>query len=140
MNRLILFCLLIGVFTGTALAQLSGDATIEQAEPYDPEEFSQFARDLRRAEIIAIGSVPVTLLASRLMYGVGRFTVQSIVNGRIATEYLPPALAPPGFVPLSRADNAWILAGTALLSTTVALIDYFLGRREMELSGPSGDG
>ena len=105
-------------------------ATVPDAEPYEAEEFSEFARTLRRAEIVAIGSVPLTLLATRLLYGIGRFTFESIRSGTFATQYLPELFAPPGFIPLTRADNAWILGGTATLSISIAVGDYLLGRRE----------
>ena len=59
-------------------AQTESAGDDETPVPYDPEEFPQWARDLRRGEIVATGSFPLTLLASRLLYGLGRFLVQSI--------------------------------------------------------------
>ena len=37
-------------------------------EDYNPEEFPQWVHDLRRYEIIAIGSYPITYFASSLIY------------------------------------------------------------------------
>lgn len=37
-------------------------------EDYDPEEFPLWAHDLRRYEVIAIGSYPITFFASSLVY------------------------------------------------------------------------
>jgi len=37
-------------------------------EDYDPEEFLLWAHDLRRYEVVAIGSYPITFFASSLVY------------------------------------------------------------------------
>ncbi len=129
-TRVLLLVLLVFAVVSPGFTQSSDTADVPGAEEYEPEEFSPFVRDLRRAEIVAIGSIPLTLLATRLLYGVGRFTVQSIRSSSVATEYLPELFAPPGYVPLTRTDNAWILAGTATLSLSIALADYLLGRAD----------
>jgi hypothetical protein len=129
-TRSLVCVLLLAMLVPSVYSQTPGEPLLEDAEPYDPQEFSQFARDLRRAEIVAVGTVPLTLFVSRFLYGIGRFAVQSFASGAVAPEYLPPIFAPPGSVPLSRRDNAWILAGTATLSGGIALLDYFLGRAE----------
>lgn len=112
--------------------QAAAPPRVDEAEPYDEAEFPQWALDLRRAEIVALGALPITLLASRLLYGLGRFTVESIRARQIAPAYLPPFLAPPGAVPLTREDNLWIIGGAVSLSTVVAIIDYARGVREDE--------
>ena len=125
--------LAIAVITAPGVAQQSGGApSVADAEPYEEDEFPGWALDLRRAEIVALGSLPITLLASRLLYGLGRFAVESIRSGQFATAYLPPFLAPPGAVALTRDDNLWIIGGAVSLSTVVAVIDYALGVREDE--------
>lgn len=100
------------------------------AEPYEDAEFPRWALDLRRAEIVAFGSLPLTLLTSRLVYAIGRYAVASVRAGGSDPAYLPPAFAPPGAVPFDRADGVRIVIGAAVLSTTVAVVDYWLGRRE----------
>ena len=102
----------------------------DEPEPYAPDEFPEWALDLRRAEIVAFGSLPLTLLASRLLYAIGRFAVVSIASGGLDPAYLPPAFAPPGSVPLSRSDNVRIVIAAALISSGVALADFLLGRNE----------
>ncbi len=114
----------------TVPAQTVTGPVVPDAEPYEEEEFPQWARDLRRAEIIGFGSLPITLLASRLVYGFGRFLFASIAAGEIDPNYLPPLFAPPGAVPLSRSDNVRIVIGAASISAVIAIIDYALGRRE----------
>ncbi len=103
---------------------------VPDAEPYEENEFPPWARDLRRAEIVAFGSFPVALLAARLLYGFGRFFAASIAAGELSSAYLPPLVAPPGAVPFDRRDNARVLVGAASLSVIIAVVDYALGRRE----------
>lgn len=42
-------------------------------EEYDPEEFPLWAYDLRRYEVIAIGSYPITFFATSLIYDFSLF-------------------------------------------------------------------
>ena len=42
-------------------------------DPYDPDEFSTSLRDLRRAEIVALGAYPFTLLFTVLVYDYARW-------------------------------------------------------------------
>ena len=121
--------LLLLLVTFQCVAQ-SVDIDLPEAEPYSEEEFSDFALNLRRAEIVATGTFPLTLLASRLLYGLVRFAVRSIQAGSIAMAYAPAFLSVPGAVPLSRGEKFIILGGAGLLSTTIALIDLRLGREE----------
>ena len=125
-----LLLLALGATAGAQSAASRPEAP--DAEPYDPSEFPRWALDLRRGEIIAFGSLPVSLLASRLLYGLGRFVVNSIVQRSFATEYLPPIIAPPGsaVVPLGADENTWITVGAASISVTIAVVDYALGRAE----------
>ena len=39
-------------------------------EPYEPDEFPIFLQDLRRFEVILLGSVPITLLLGALVYDI----------------------------------------------------------------------
>ena len=41
----------------------------EEAEPYSPDEFPEWSKKIRRAEIITLGSVPFTTLGVILTYG-----------------------------------------------------------------------
>lgn len=109
-------------------AQSTSDRpTIPEAEPYEQEEFPQWALDLRRAEIVAFGSLPISLLASRLLYALARFTYKSIELGTFARAYLPPSIGPPDVVPLGRDESAWVVVGAISISSIIAVIDYALG-------------
>jgi hypothetical protein len=101
-------------------------------EPYEPEEFSPWLRDLRRAEIIAVGSFPITFVFANLGYSLVRYAVK---GG-------DPEYAPVGSnrIPLSRQESLGVLAGAAALSVTVAVIDYAIGRRNRRRAIPGTDG
>jgi hypothetical protein len=75
----------------------------------------------------------LTLLAARLLYGVGRFVVKSIQAGAIDMAYAPAFLSSPGAVPLMREEKLIILGAAGALSATVALIDLRLGRLEQDV-------
>ncbi|MEE8441247.1 MAG: hypothetical protein V3S41_05950 [Spirochaetia bacterium] len=104
-----------------------GDASPGEIPPGDPPKW---ARNLRRAEIVAIGSFPLTLLAARLTYSLLRFAVRSIQAGGIDVIYAPWFLAPPGSPELEFAEKLGIVAGATGLSSLIALIDYRRGRNE----------
>ncbi len=128
-SRLVSLGMLL-LIAATLPGQTPDRPVVPDAEPYEEDEFPLWARDLRRAEIIGLGSFPLALLATRLLYGLGRFIAASITVGELSAEYLPPLIAPPGAVPFSRRDNARVLVGAVSLSGVIAVVDYALGRRE----------
>ena len=95
-----------------------------------PVETPQWARNLRRAEIVATGSFPLTLLAARLTYSLLRFAVHGIQDPSTAMAYAPWFLAPPGSPELEFTEKLGIVAGAASLSSLIALIDYRRGVAE----------
>lgn len=94
------------------------------------EETPLWARNLRRAEIIATGSFPLTLLAARLSYSLLRFAVRGLQDPENAAIYAPWFLAPPGSPELEFSEKLGIVAGAAGLSSLIALIDYRRGVKE----------
>ncbi|MFW6214988.1 MAG: hypothetical protein ACOC45_03490 [Alkalispirochaetaceae bacterium] len=124
---LLVFMLLL---SPQVLSQEAGEQEEQEPVPYDPEEFPLWARDLRRGEIIALGSFPVALLLSGIGYRLGRFTGESIRRGEFATEYAPAFVTPEQRAGLSDGEQAGLLITAGAISLTVALIDYLLARRE----------
>ena len=107
---------------------LAADTVVPQ--PYSPDEFPRWALELRRGEIIAFGVFPISLLATTLLYDVGRFGFRSIQAGRVDADYAPWFFASPGAPGLSDSERIGILIGAAGLSVTIAVVDHLLGRRE----------
>ena len=93
----------------------------EEPEPYDPEEFPQWLRDLRRGEIIAVGSFPITFVFANLTYGLIRFGVNGWDN-----SYSP--VGNTNQVPYDQIETVGVITAAAGLAITVAVIDYFRGR------------
>lgn len=98
--------------------------------PYSPEEFPGWAHDLRRGEIIALGSFPVALILTNLGYRLGRFTVESVQRGEFAQEYAPAFTTPEQRATLNDQQQLGIILTAGLISVGVAVADYLLGRRD----------
>ena len=105
-----------------AVGQVESE-TVE-SEPYREDEFPDWMISLRRAEIVATGTLPLTLLASRVVYSLIRFTVASIATGTINLDYAPGFFAPPGAPPLTQVGKLGVVAGAIGLSSIIAWIDY----------------
>lgn len=103
------------------------DAEIEP-EPYAPDEFPRWARDLRRGEIIALGSFPVVLLLTNVGYDVVRFGRESLEAGEWNYTYAPWFFGPPDKPPLTEDERIGVLLTAAGLSVGVAVVDYIIGR------------
>ncbi len=56
-------------------------------EPYEPDEFPRVARDLRRFQIITLGTVPLTLLFSSLGYRTWRIANEDDLSWRDSGVY-----------------------------------------------------
>lgn len=106
----------------------------EQAEPipYQPDEFPQWALDLRRAEIITIGAFPLAFILSRVAYDLGRFAVLSVQRGEAAVDYAPWFFAPPGKPELTKQEKSGIIVAGVSISGVIALLDYLAGRNERD--------
>jgi len=68
MNRLLFLMLLIFGTVFLLPAQQLPPPDPLMPEDYDPDEFPLWTYDLRRYEVIAIGSYPITFFASSLIY------------------------------------------------------------------------
>lgn len=104
-------------------------------EPYAPDEFPQWTRDLRRGEIIALGSFPVVLLLTNVGYDVVRFGRESLEAGEWNYTYAPWFFGPPDKPPLTEDERIGVLLTAAGLSIGVAVVDYIIGRARGEDSG-----
>jgi hypothetical protein len=116
-------------------AQISSGEDTEEGSgtepiPYDPTEFPEWSRDLRRGEIIALGAFPVAMIVSGLGYQLGRFGYQSIRAGEVAGEYAPGFFTPSDGARYNSDERVGLIISGAVISAGVALADYLLGRRE----------
>lgn len=90
--------------------------------PYTKEEFPDWALKLRRGEIVAFGTIPLTFILSYLAYDYIRFGVHMG-----DPNYNPLA---PGHVPYSFEESAGVAITACSISICVALIDYWIGEAQ----------
>ena len=102
-----------------------------EPEPYDPQDFPRRLRDLRRAEIIAVGSFPITFVFTNLAYGLIRYAVNGFDN-----EYAP--LGNPN--PYAWPETVGVMSTAAGLSVSVAIADLLIGRRRERRRDTEPDG
>lgn len=129
---------LIGAAAGGAHGQ-QGGAPAEAPEgapgepvPYERSEFPEWAHALRRAEVTAIGSLPLTLFGVRLIYGFARYAAHGFASAG-SPEATPRDVRPFPFGPiggsgLTDTEEIGIIIGAVALSLTIALIDADLQR------------
>lgn len=116
---------LIAVLVFQAAGAAAQSAADETPEPYTEEEFPKWARDLRRAEIIAIGSFPFTLFFTNFAYDTYRFAA----NG-FDPAYRPWPFRGPNSAGFTKGERIGVLVASLSLSVVIATVDYFLGRAE----------
>ena len=136
LNRLLaLLLLLIAAVAGGAWGQQGGGSQAESPAgalsdpvPYERSEFPEWAHALRRAEVVAIGSLPLTLFGVRLLYDFTRYTAHGF-----APEVRPFPFRPiGGGAGLTETEMLGIVIGAAALSVAIALIDADMHRIERE--------
>jgi hypothetical protein len=126
--------------SGTTGSSATASTTLQPA-PYQPDEFPQWARDLRRAEIITIGVFPFAYLYTNAMYDLGRFLVLTIAGNPNASNYAPWFFAPPTKPGLTDGETVGILVGSIGVAVLVAFLDYAIGKSHRDnASQASGSG
>ena len=93
------------------------------AEEYSEEEFSPVLRDLRRAEIIMLGSFPLTLFVSLELYDLYRYAES---GGDY--QYAPWPFRPPDAAGYSSRENVGVFLSALSASLLIAAADYVIGR------------
>jgi hypothetical protein len=106
-----------------ASLQLTFGEEIKKPVPYKEDEFPQWLKDLRRAEIVFFGTLPFTLLVSMQGYEIARFYIHD--QDPLYTPWpFRSAQAPPYTF-----EEQMTVVGTALvISGLLALADYILGK------------
>ena len=104
---------------GESRGEKGGDAE-KVYEPYEESEFPVWLRELRRAEIVFIGSFPITMLVSGLSYDgyrVVRGSILGTAGGGDAGSH-------------TQEERRGILVAGLSLSAVVAILDFVLGKLE----------
>ena len=94
----------------------------EEAEPYKKEEFNPLVLDIRRAEIIAFGTFPFTVLFSTVFYEVFRY----FYNG-MDSAYLPwPFKDSSTAVAVTNDEYMMLLGVSAGISASIGVVDFIV--------------
>jgi len=94
-----------------------------QPQPYSPDEFQGWMKDLWRAEVILVGSFPITLFLCLESYDLYRY-----FNTNFNAAYAPWPFNTGSALNLSAQEQTWIILTAASLSLTVAVVDFMIGR------------
>jgi hypothetical protein len=94
----------------------------EAYEPYTDDEFPQWLRDLRRAEVIFIGSFPITLLVATLAYDGFRALRDTILGVSMAERN--------EFGSYTNEERPWLVVSGLSLSGVITIIDAIIEQRE----------
>ena len=119
MRPFIIILLLIIVIT---IPLFSGES-LPEYEPYEDDEFPQWAKDLRRYEIIFFGTIPFTFFFSSFSYDFYRYASNNF------DQTLAPAILGNKTPPVkTHNEKLQIIAVSVSLSAVLALVDYLLGQ------------
>ena len=124
MKRTRRMALLLAALTVGAAVHTPAQEQAPTPEPYTRGEFSASMQALRRAEIIAVGAFPFTLLFTILVYDSARWAGQGF-----AAEQAP-FRRPAGEDPFDNDEKVAIAISAAGVAVAVAAADYLLGRAE----------
>lgn len=123
MSRAAVTLALLLIVAGLGVAEESVAPPAHTPAPYKEEEFPRWLRDLRRAEVILIGSIPFTMF----------FTFETYDTYRYVSSGLDPYYAPWPFRPGSAQvyttqEKVGIVVSALSLSLLIAAADYLIGR------------
>ncbi|GHU73927.1 hypothetical protein FACS189450_14380 [Spirochaetia bacterium] len=119
-----LLALAMTVWSAGAFAQTTGaNGTITPTTKIDTKEFPLWAKDLRRADIIAFGSFPFTMFAATFAMDALRFFDHD--NNPL---YAPWPFKTAGAINMSTEEYQQTLIIAAAASLTIALTDYIIVR------------
>ncbi len=91
-------------------------------QPYTADEFPQWLKDLRRAEIVFVGSFPITLFVTLESYDTYRY----IFIEKLDAKYTPWPFG--SGAPYVNGETPWLALTAVSLSVVVAAVDFLLGR------------
>jgi hypothetical protein len=94
-------------------------------EPYTEDEFPQWSKDLRRAEVILIGSIPFTMFLAIEIFDIYRYVAVDFDSA-----YAPWPFKSQLRAPYDNEDKLKILITAVSISACIAIIDYIIVRAQ----------
>jgi hypothetical protein len=95
--------------------------------PYHENEFPQWVKDVRRAEVILIGTIPFTFFLANEI-----FDIYQYVNMDFDYTYTPWPFKSPEAPPYTEEEKMGIIITAVSISASLALIDYIIVRMTRE--------
>ncbi|RKX76185.1 MAG: hypothetical protein DRP87_12610 [Spirochaetes bacterium] len=92
-------------------------------EPYTKEEFPQWLHDLRRAEIILVGSFPITLFFTSVGYDIFRY-----VSREVEETPVPGMFGTLRLIPLTKEEKIGILITAVSISACITIADLIINK------------
>lgn len=108
------------------------EENIYSPEPYEEEEFAQWMLDLRRAEIVLVGSLPLTLFFTDLGYQLIRFAAHNFEEG-----YAPMLAGNPVGIPLEETEKLGVLIASLSISAVISIVDFIIGEVQEKNEKPN---
>jgi hypothetical protein len=140
---LFFICLFLAFIPGTVRGQTSTSTsgTEMKSLQFDTSGFPGWARDLRRAEIVAFGSFPFTFLFANLGVNIYR-TASHNWDSRYYAG--PMNMNSPDSVEMTQDELVLVMSVAAAGSVVISLADYFIvkykqHKRERELAKAAGE-
>lgn len=112
-TKILFFSICLNLFS-----PLFAESTDTTPEPYKEEEFPQGLKDLRRFEIITLGSLPFVTLDTTLVYSTIRYAQHDF-----SAEYKPNIFSKSSF---STDEQKGIILSSIGISVGIGLTDYFV--------------
>lgn len=126
MNKTGVFCVFLVCFSFniTLYAQTSSSTTtVMPSVEFDTRSFPQWAKDLRRAEIVAFGSFPFTMFLASFTMDTVRFS-----NNNWDTRYAPWPIRSAGGVEMDANQRLITIGAAAAGSILISLADHLIVR------------
>ncbi len=124
-------CFAVICLTFFCLSAFSADtvsADPKEPEPYTEEEFPDWMHTVRRFEIITLGTLPFTFLATFLVYDFIRYA-----NSGFNQDFALFGSTNP--VPYTTGEKVGVVIGACSVSFLIALADYLIGKAREPRTG-----
>ena len=119
-DRKIILLLMLFLLTGTVSILYADNNT---PEPYEEDEFPQWLKDIRRAEIIFFGSLPISIFLSIEGYEVYRY-----FSHDMNADYTPWPFRSTEAPPYTYEEQLTIIGTALIISGVIALLDFIIGK------------
>ncbi len=118
-NRIVAMFMICIFFTScqTVSVDDSNNNYTPNPQPYNSDELPTWTKDLRRAEIVTLGSIPFTVLISTMGYGVVQYASSGFSSDNIPNPFSPS---------LSSNEQVTVMITAASLSLAVGIGDFII--------------